>query len=133
MNPVHTATVAHSIKVYGNSKNDGFALFCAAMGTMGVLTGALLNTMGGMGLLLALPMFAVMGVLMVKGSRGWDVMRTLDATAMVATQATFPVAAAHESASAASKPAWAASSDTNAMLPKAPVPKPAIETNTSVM
>jgi hypothetical protein len=125
------------MKVYGNSKDDGFGLLSIVMGGVFALGGAGLSFMGGFTLLPALVLLAVVAAVMMRGLQKWDVMSEVPAlTAMgEAAHATpaFPMAAGSDVHAQPAKAAWAPSMDPGALPAHVERPKQTVETNTPVV
>ena len=123
------------MKIYGNSKSDGFPLMMAAIGALFAGGAWAMVYLSGITLLGSIAAFGLLVVLMVVRVQRWDVMSepTADTTKHVVDAAKFPVAGDSDVAAAKAGAAWAPSSTSKASLPK-PVenPKPAVETNAIV-
>ncbi len=113
------------MKIYGNSRSDGFTMFVVLVSAVFIGSGFLLSMFGGLALLVAVPVMLALVALMVVRARKWDVMSEAPAVAVVAgpVLTTFPVKADTE--------AVATSGATVLPLP-VDKPKSAVETNTAV-
>jgi hypothetical protein len=124
------------MKVYGNSKGDGFAILCTAVAAVFVLGGLGLSFVGGVMLPIGVVAVAVLFGVMLGGLKRWDVMSEVDAidvTKPIPGVATFAMPATTDTKSAPVKGAWAPAVGHDANLPaKVDAPKPAVETNTPV-
>jgi hypothetical protein len=125
------------MKIYGNSKSDGFPLLVGLVGALFAVGGVALAHGGGVTLVGSLAAFAVLTVVMLKKANAWDVLSDVVAAtdethgadhAVVA--APFAMPAVDETSVATSSAPW---SPSTAGLP-APVvkPKSTVETNTHV-
>src|SRR5688572_4296451 len=118
------------MKIYGNSKSDGFPLLMAAAGALFAAGAWAMVYLSGITLLGSLAVFGLLVALMVVRIQRWDVMS--EATPVDTTkplvETVFPVAGDSDVAPAKAGAAWAPSSTSKASLPK-PVenPKPAVE------
>lgn len=125
------------MKVYGNSKGDGFGLLSIVMGGVFAAGGFGLAFVGGFTLFLSLTALVVVTALMMRGLKNWDVMTEVPALAGVPAEAGlagFPMAAHSDGASSPAKAAWAPTADAAAHLPAhVERPKVAVETNTPVV
>lgn len=130
------------MKIYGNSKSDGFALLLCLVGGLFVAGGVGLATLGAATMWAGLPVLCLLVAAMVVQLRKWDVMSEVaapgDETAVVEGAApvrlpSFPVAAASDNSAEPAAAAWSRSKVNDSGLPL-PVEKPksGIETNTAV-
>lgn len=134
------------MKIYGNSKSDGFPLLLSLVGGLFVAGGVGLATVGALTLVVGLPAFGLLAAVMIVKLRGWDVMTDARAPGAetVVGQGTapvrlpneipsFPVAGASDTRVTAEPAAWSPSRVTGSGLPS-PVDKPksVVETNTDV-
>jgi hypothetical protein len=125
------------MKIYGNSKSDGFPVLVCVVGALFVVGGVGLNFLGAVTMFAALPLAAALIAVMVMKLSKWDVMSEVEAPrAEAASRVSFPVAAASDSSAAPAPAAWSPSmaSKNDSVLPL-PVEKPksAVETNTAVV
>lgn len=124
------------MKLYGNSKGDGFALLCAVVSGVFLLGGLGLSTVGGVTLLVAVPAFVLLCVVLLRSIKRWDVMSEADALvgASGADAASFEMAHHSDAEVQPLKAAWAPSADHISNLPaRLDPPKSAVETNTPVV
>ena len=118
------------MKIYGNSRSDGFSMFVTLVAAIFVGGGFLLTRAGGLSLLASLPVMLGLVAVMVMKSKSWDVMSEAPkaAGADMGTPVrlpNFPVKADTEAVATVGAVA-------NALPLSVEKPKSAIETNTAV-
>jgi hypothetical protein len=126
------------MKVYGNSKGDGFGLLSIVMGGVFAAGGFGLAFVGGFTLFLSLTALVVVTALMMRGLKNWSVMSEVPALVGVpsdiASLPSFPMAAQSDAAPSPIKPAWIPTADAAAHLPAhVERPKAGVVTNTPVV
>jgi hypothetical protein len=113
------------MKIYGNSKSDGFSLFVVAIGALFIGGGFLLAHVSELTLAVSLLAFVGVCAAMIAVVRRWDVMSEVehveDSTGVPVRMPNFPVKADTE-----------AFATNVAALPVVEKPKSAVETNTAV-
>ena len=120
------------MKIYGNSRSDGFPLFLTLVSAVFIAGGFLLTQVGGVALLAALPVMLALVALMVVRAQRWDVLSDAPVAAGTDTGApvrlpNYPVKGESDLLAPAPETVWASSS-----LPAIDKPKSAVETNTAV-
>ena len=123
------------MKIYGNSRSDGFSMFVTVVAAGAVGAGFLLNTVGGLSLLAAIPVFVAVVAIMIMRASKWDVLSDAPAAAGIDTGLpvrlpNFPVKA--ETDAAPATPSMASAWSAATALPSVDKPKVAVETNTAV-